>query len=229
MKKVYFGLVALLTVAVFANCGANNNNNLNNGSVAIDPTCYLMETSSQATMYSGYNAVPTPFPAPGTATCTPSSYTGYTGFTPISGAGAFGYSGFGSAVTPTCNTGSDVVYSPSLGLGCVSATAILGNGQPIMYSLSPGTQAFLTVSTFNPTLLQYQQQYSSTSAYGGYSPYGTSGAYGGAYGAGGQNLGLTLNGQVLRVCSAIELCPTGQNCRSPFGAGSTSTLGVCYY
>jgi len=230
MKKIYLGLIAIVSVAVFANCGQNNGTT--NGNAAMGATCYLMQTGSGSTMYGSYGQQQ--IPVAGAATCG-FPYNTVTGFSQINGVSSYGagyggygtpYGGYGTSTfgigtgsMPSCGANQDVVYSPSLGLGCVNNTTILANGQPIMYTLSTAAQAFVTVSTPNPTLLQYQQMYNTQGSSYSYS-YGS---------MGGQSLSQTTNGQVLRICSSAELCPTGQNCRSPFGPSSVSQLGICYF
>ncbi len=198
-----------LVLALFANCGRNDNNP--GGPTNMSAMCYYQQTSTNNN-YSYANQMGTP--------CNYNySALSVAGFTQANTTGGFYQT---SSMYGACNGAAQAtVYSPTKGLGCVDSTRLMLSGQVVTYALNQATQTFVPSSAPSP--------YFGNQMNGGYSPYGGQ-AFGGAGYYGGNSFATNGMLNVLRVCDGIELCPAGQFCRSPIGPTSMNTgVGLCYF
>lgn len=209
MKKLMMVLSGIAVLAFFANCGRNDQPTAPAGMAA---TCYYQQTSSGAGTYNyAYNQ-------PGGLCNFNYSALSAAGFSQAQ----VGYGGFNQTAGyfgSVCAGSQAVVYSPSKGLGCVDSTRLNLSGQVVTYTLNQTTQTFVPSSAPSP-YYQYNNGYNQM----GYNQMGYNNIYGGN--------AFTNNGMltVLRVCDGVELCPSGQSCRSPTGPISyASGIGVCYF
>lgn len=209
MKKlVMMALGGAAVLAIFANCGRNDNNP--GGPTGMSASCYYQQTSANGGAYAyGY------MNQPGTPCNYNYSALSSQGFSQANTAGFYQT----SMMYGMCSGGAQApVYSPSKGLGCVDATRLNLSGQVATYALSQATMAFVPNSAPSP---YYQTQ-----------PYGYNNGYGGGMSGYPGTYGNGMNGMVtvLRVCDGVELCPSGQYCRSPIGpTASSAGVGICYF
>lgn len=192
MKRVSYVLMAVATLAVFANCGKKDDGP--NATATMNAGCYNWQTTTSvpqqrtscAFNYSAYSSQG--FSNYG------SGSTSYTSNTWNSWGNTANYNG--------CSSYQAMVYSAAgKGLGCVDSGRITYSGIPARYQLNPATNEFMLLP---PQALGSGYGYGNTSYPVQYDNSTTTGSI------------------VYRVCDDTDPCPSGLSCRSPLGNIPTS-------